>query len=68
MESNAGENAFASDQKYAEAGAKVVSRVKYVNLGYYFINKYPERRYCSNFSNSKILFGNYQPLYNYARL
>lgn len=66
IESNAGEKAFAADQKYAEAGATIVSRedaLKNADI-LLSINNPPSGDI--DFLQSKILLGNYQPLYNYS--
>ena len=66
VESNAGENAFASDQKYAEAGAKVVSREDVLNNSDIILSiNIPVTPEIETIQ-SKILLGNYQPLYNHT--
>ena len=66
VESNAGENAFASDQKYAEAGAKVVSREDVLNNSDIILSiNIPVTPEIETIQ-SKILLGNYQPLYNHS--
>ena len=65
IENGAGENAFASDQKYVEAGAKIVSRAEALNADIILsINVFPEAQ-SANLS-TKIILGNYQPLFNSA--
>ena len=66
IEAGAGINAFAPDDKYAEAGAKVVSREEVIQSADIIlsINIFPEAQ-AQNF-NSKIILGNYQPLFNAA--
>ncbi len=64
VESNAGLLAFASDQKYADAGAKIVSGNEVVQSSDLVLSiNAPER---SEFDNlkSKIVLGVYQPLNN----
>lgn len=66
VESNAGENAFVSNQKYAGVGAKVVSRDEVLNNSDIILSinilGTPEIETIQ----SKILLGNYQPLHNYT--
>ena len=66
IEAGAGINAFAPDEKYAEAGAKVVTREEVIQSADIIlsINIFPEAQ-AQNF-NSKIILGNYQPLFNAA--
>ena len=66
VESNAGINAFATDEKYIEAGAKVVSRADVLQTSDIIlsINIFPEASEAS--LQSKIILGNYQPLFNTA--
>lgn len=66
VETDAGEKAFASDKKYNEAGAETVSRSEVLNnsdiiLSINNLNSSEIERL-----HSKIILGNYQPLYNYA--
>ena len=65
VESNAGVNAFVSNEKYEEAGAKIVSRNEVINNSQIIlsINVPPKEEIDS--LQSKILLGNYQPLHNY---
>lgn len=64
VESNAGINAFATNEKYTEAGAKVISRNEVLQTADIIlsINIFPEAQ-TSNL-NSKIILGNYQALFN----
>ncbi len=64
IENNAGITAFAVNEKYAEAGAKITSREEILQTADIIlsINIFPE----ADNSNlqSKIILGNYQPLFN----
>ncbi|MEO8109488.1 MAG: Re/Si-specific NAD(P)(+) transhydrogenase subunit alpha [Ginsengibacter sp.] len=62
VESMAGENAFAKDEKYIEAGAKVASRSEVLQSSDIILSINPIEIDTS--IQSKILLGNYQPLYN----
>ncbi len=66
IESGAGDKAIAADDKYAEAGAKICSRAEVLQTADIIlsINIVPQ----SEIENlkSKILLGNYQPLFNGA--
>lgn len=66
IELNAGEKAFVSDQKYVEAGATIISREDVLKNSDILlsINNLPSGDIDS--LQSKILLGNYQPLYNYS--
>jgi NAD(P) transhydrogenase subunit alpha len=64
VETNAGVNAFATDDKYIEAGAKVASREEVLETADIIlsINIFTEAK--STVAKSKILLGNYQALFN----
>jgi len=64
IESTAGEKAFASDKKYQEAGAVVVSREEVLEKADIIlsINLPPETEF--DILHSKIILGFYQPLYH----
>lgn len=66
VESNAGNNAFASDQKYAEAGAKVVSRDDVLHNSDIILSINIPGISEIETIQSKILLGNYHPLHNPA--
>ncbi|MGZ6540322.1 MAG: NAD(P)(+) transhydrogenase (Re/Si-specific) subunit alpha, partial [Bacteroidia bacterium] len=66
VEIGSGENAFASDQKYAEAGAKVVSKEDVLKISDIILSINIPSLIDIDFLQSKILLGNYQPLYNYS--
>lgn len=63
VESNAGENAFAKNEKYAEAGAAIVSRSAVLETADIILSINPESIDLENL-HSKIILGNFQPLYN----
>jgi proton-translocating NAD(P)+ transhydrogenase subunit alpha len=65
IEISAGINAFASDQKYAEAGAKVVAKEDILNSSDIILSINTPSDIDIASIHSKILLGNYQPLYNY---
>jgi H+-translocating NAD(P) transhydrogenase subunit alpha len=64
VESNAGVNAFATNEKYAEAGAKVGTREEVLQTADIIlsINIFPEAQITD--LRSKVLLGNYQALFN----
>lgn len=64
VETDAGVNAFATNEKYTEAGAKVVSREDVLQIADIIlsINIFPEAQ--TSKLNSKIVIGNYQALFN----
>lgn len=64
IEISAGTNAFASDQKYAEAGAKVVSREDVLTISDIILSINIPSENDIALIQSKILLGNYQPLYH----
>ena len=66
VETNAGENAYASNQKYEEAGAKVVSRDEVLHNSDIILSIDIPIPSEIELLQSKILLGNYQPLYNWA--
>jgi NAD(P) transhydrogenase subunit alpha len=68
LENNAGKNAFASDKKYIEAGAEIVSKDEVLQSSEIILSiNIPDLSDIKNLQ-SKILLGNYQPLYNYATM
>jgi len=68
LENNAGKNAFASDKKYIEAGAGIVSKDEVLQSSEIILSiNIPDLSDIKNLQ-SKILLGNYQPLYNYATM
>src|SRR5664279_2763393 len=65
IETTAGENEFAADEKYEEAGAKISSKQDVLNNSDILLSmNIPSVDVDS--LRSKILLGNYQPLHNYA--
>ena len=68
VETGAGITAFATDEKYIDAGAKVVSREEVLQTADIIlaINIFPEAN--TSPLNSKVLLGNYQALFNAATL
>ena len=66
IETTAGENAFASDQKYIEAGAMVISREDVLKKSDIILSINIPSSIDIDLLQSKILLGNYQPLYNYS--
>lgn len=68
IETTAGENAFASDQKYIEAGAMVISREDVLKKSDVVLSINIPTSTDFDFLQSKILLGNYQPLYNYSAM
>lgn len=66
VESGAGEKSFASDQKYAQAGAKVVSKKDALGIADIILSINIPPSIDFDFLKSKILLGNYQPLHNYT--
>jgi H+-translocating NAD(P) transhydrogenase subunit alpha len=62
VESNAGIEAFASDQKYADAGAKVVTRNEVLQSSSLVLSIYPPSKSEMAMLKSKIVLGVYQPL------
>ena len=66
IEASAGESSFASNQKYIEAGARVVSREDVLKNSDIILSINIPSLSDIDFLQSKILLGNYQPLYNYG--
>lgn len=66
VESGAGEKSFASDQKYAQAGAKAVSKEDALGIADIILSINIPPSIDFDFLKSKILLGNYQPLHNYT--
>ena len=66
VETNAGVNAFATDEKYSEAGAKVTSREDVLSSADIIlsINIFAEAQISD--LRSKVILGNYQALFNAA--
>lgn len=68
VETNAGEKAFATDKKYVEAGAKIAPRSEVLSSSDILLSiNNPGGSEFKSLS-SKILLGNYQPLYNYKTI
>jgi NAD(P) transhydrogenase subunit alpha len=65
IENNAGVNAFVSNEKYEEAGAKIVSRNEVISNSQIILSINIPTKEETDSLQSKILLGNYQPLYNY---
>lgn len=63
VESTAGVNAFAEDEKYAEAGADISSRTEVLKSADIILSINPDGIETADL-RSKILLGNFQPLYN----
>jgi H+-translocating NAD(P) transhydrogenase subunit alpha len=64
IESNAGEKAFASNEKYVESGGKIVSREDVLNKADIILTIHLPAETEINALQSKIILGFYQPLYN----
>lgn len=64
IEKNAGEKAFASDEKYTEAGATVLSREEVIRRSEIILSIHLPSENEINVLQSKIILGFYQPLYN----
>ncbi|HEY9341301.1 MAG TPA: NAD(P)(+) transhydrogenase (Re/Si-specific) subunit alpha, partial [Hanamia sp.] len=64
IETQAGEKAFASDEKYAEAGAAIVSREEAIAKANIILSLHLPSLEEIKLFTSKIILGNYQPLYN----
>ncbi len=64
IETDAGVNAFAANEKYADVGAKVVNREQVLQTADIIlsINIFPEAQ--TSAQPSKVVLGNYQPLFN----
>ena len=68
VEIDAGQSAFAANNKYEEAGAKIVSRNEILtNSDIITAVNIPEITN-AEVLQSKILIGNFQPLYNYTAI
>ncbi len=68
IETQAGENAFATDEKYKEAGASVVSKDELINKSDIFLSIDLPDTTNINSLETKILLGNYSPLFNYQAM
>ena len=64
IEKDAGEKAFASDEKYSEAGATVLSREEVITRSEIILSIHLPSENEINLLQSKITLGFYQPLYN----
>lgn len=64
IENNAGEKAFASNEKYAEAGGAIVSREEILNKADIILSIHLPAESEINALDSKIILGVYQPLYH----
>jgi NAD(P) transhydrogenase subunit alpha len=64
IEKNAGEKAFASDEKYVEAGATLVSREEVLSKSEIILSIHLPSENEINLLEAKIILGFYQPLYN----
>lgn len=65
IEQGAGENAFANDEKYAEAGAKMKSRAELISTANIILSlNNPGADTLSALKPGNILLGVYQPLFN----
>jgi NAD(P) transhydrogenase subunit alpha len=64
IEKNAGEKAFASDEKYAEAGGVVLSREDVITRSEIILSIHLPCENEMSLLQSKIILGIYQPLYN----
>jgi NAD(P) transhydrogenase subunit alpha len=64
IEKNAGEKAFASDGKYAEAGGVVLSREDVITRSEIILSIHLPSENEMSLLQSKIILGIYQPLYN----
>ena len=64
VETNAGINAFANDQKYADAGAKIVTRNEVLQSSDLVLSMYACSTSETDNLKSKIVLGVYQPLSN----
>jgi H+-translocating NAD(P) transhydrogenase subunit alpha len=68
IETGAGENAFASDEKYLEAGAGVVLRQEILNKADLILSIHFPSETEFYLLQSKIILGIYQPLYNHEKI
>jgi NAD(P) transhydrogenase subunit alpha len=64
MESNAGTTAFAVNEKYSEAGAKITSREEVLQTADVILSINIFQEGSDSNLKSKIILGNYQPLFN----
>lgn len=64
VEHGAGQNAFASDEKYTEAGASIATRQDVLQKADLVLSISPLTATDVSNSKAKILFGLFQPLYN----
>ena len=64
IETTAGEKAFATDEKYAHAGGRVVSRTEVLKDADIILSIHFPAETEFDFLQSKIILGIYQPLYN----
>jgi len=64
VEHDAGQNAFASDEKYAEAGASTATRLDILQKADLILSINPLTATDISNCKAKILFGLFQPLYN----
>lgn len=69
IENNAGINAFATNKKYEEGGAKIVSRDEILKTAHIIlsINNFSAED-AAKFRSGTITLGNYQPLYNAEKI
>jgi len=68
IEAGAGEKAFAADEKYAEAGASIASRNDVLQKSDLILSIQPLSENDIALCKAKVLFGFYQPLFNYGRI
>ena len=66
IEDGAGFHAFANDEKYTEAGGKVMSREEVLKSSDLVLSIHPPPSSESSMLSTKIILGNYQALYNEA--
>jgi NAD(P) transhydrogenase subunit alpha len=66
IEKDAGVNAFAGNDKYEEAGARIVSREEVLKSADILLSINPPTGIEDNAIQSKVLLGNYQALFNAA--
>jgi NAD(P) transhydrogenase subunit alpha len=67
-EAGAGEKAFAADEKYIEAGASIASRNDVLQKADLILSIQPLSEGDIAMCKAKVLFGFYQPLYNYEHI
>lgn len=69
VEKNAGSNAFAADEKYAMAGARITGRKEILSAANILLSiNHPSAEDIEAVRPQTIILGNYQPLYNAAML